>query len=278
MSVRLGLIGYPVSHSLSPSFQRPALAAMGLDATYDLWPTSAEELPSRIESLRAPDVLGANVTVPHKEAAAALLADISIQGQRAGAINTIVNKAGRLHGENTDIPGLSRSLREAGFGQSGFSAVVLGAGGAARGAMLALESLGVDRVTVANRSRDRAESLLSVVPDVSGTVTGLSGAALESALAASDLLINTTSLGWNQGETPIDTTVLSLCSSHLVVFDLTYRETLLLSSARDRGLRAVDGLGMLVYQGARSLELWTGRDAPVDLMMQAALEARSTRS
>ena len=110
MGVRLGLIGYPVSHSLSPSFQQPALDALGLDATYELWPTSPEEAPARVASLRDADVLGANVTVPHKEAVASLIDELSTHGKRAGAINTVINRAGRLYGENTDITGMASNI------------------------------------------------------------------------------------------------------------------------------------------------------------------------
>ncbi|MBX3071186.1 MAG: shikimate dehydrogenase [Thermomicrobiales bacterium] len=278
MPVRLGLIGYPVEHSLSPSFQQPALNAMGIDAIYELWPTPPDEVPGRVASLRAPDVLGANVTVPHKEAARGLVDEVSVQGQRAGAINTVINDAGRLRGENTDIDGLAASLRESGFRDPGFTVVVLGAGGAARGALLALEALGAARLTIANRSQEKAAALLEVAPEIAGTASGLAGAACEAALREADLLINTTSLGWKAGETPIDLTLLDLLPAGSVVFDLTYRETSLLQAAGQRGLKSVDGLAMLVYQGARSLELWTGREAPVDLMMAAAMEARSQRS
>lgn len=278
MPLRLGLIGYPVSHSLSPAFQQPALDAMGIDAMYELWATPPETVHERVASLRSPDVLGANVTVPYKEAVAALVDDVSTAGQRAGAINTVVTTAGRLRGENTDIPGMARSLRESGINGAGFAAVVLGAGGAARGALLALESLGAARVTIANRSADKAVALTAVAPEIAGPVTELSGSGFENALSDADVLINTTALGWNDGETPIDTALLGLLPAHAIVLDLTYRDTLLLTAARERGLKGVDGLAMLVYQGARSLELWTGRDAPVELMMAAAMEARSKRS
>ncbi len=279
MAVRLGLIGYPVSHSLSPSFQQPALDALGIDAVYELWPTPPDDVPARVESLRAPDVLGANVTVPHKQAVAALLDDISVEGQRAGAINTVIARAGRLRGENTDIPGLARSLRESGFDAPGFAAVLVGAGGASRGAVLALETLGAGHLTVVNRTIGNARELLTVVPEIDSDALALDDHdALASSLRRADLVINATSLGWKDGETPFDPVLFDELPESAVAFDLTYRETPFLLAARERGIRAVDGLAMLVYQGARSLELWTGRDAPVDLMLTAALEARSAAS
>lgn len=279
MAVRLGLIGYPVSHSLSPAFQQPALDALGIEATYALWPTPPDAVAARVESLRAPDVLGANVTVPHKQAVAALLDEISIEGQRAGAINTVISRAGRLHGENTDISGLARSLRESGFDLSGFQVVLVGAGGASRGAVLALESLGAGTLTVVNRTIGNARDLLTVVPDIDAETVALDDReALAASLRRADLVINATSLGWKDAETPFDPALLDELPDSAVAFDLTYRETPFLSAARERGIRAVDGLSMLVYQGARSLELWTGRDAPVELMMSAAVEARSAAS
>ncbi|MGE3797822.1 MAG: shikimate dehydrogenase [Thermomicrobiales bacterium] len=277
--LRVGLIGYPVGHSLSPSFQQPALDALGIEARYDLWPTPPDEVPDRIMSLREPDVLGANVTVPHKAAVVRFLDEVSASGQRAGAVNTVIPRAGRLLGENTDIYGLARSLREAGLDAPGFSAILLGAGGAARGAVLALESLGAAQITVANRTLDRADALLALVPEISGEALALNAdGALREVFRHADVVINATSLGWNDEDIPIDRGFLDELPSLAVVMDLTYRETPFLAAARARGLATIDGLPMLVYQGARSFELWTGRDAPVELMMAAALEARSTSS
>lgn len=278
MTLRLGLIGFPVQHSISPAIQQPALEALGVDAVYELWPTPPEELAVRVASLRVPGTLGANVTVPHKQAVIPFLDQLSDIATRARAVNTIIQRDGALHGDNTDVFGLAKSLVEAGINQQGFSAVVLGAGGAARGVLLALESLGVETVSVANRTPARAHELAASFPGSRIRVTGLDELLLSDDLQSAGLLINATSLGWNPNDMPVPPSVLEGLSPDTLVVDLTYRETRFLKTAMDLGLRTLDGLSMLVYQGARSLELWTQREAPVDLMMQWALEARAARS
>jgi shikimate dehydrogenase len=278
MTRRLGLIGYPVEHSLSPALQQPALDALGIDARYELWSTPLEELEARVASLREPDAIGGNVTVPHKQAVIPFLDELSKTATRAQAVNTIVNRDGVLVGDNTDVYGLARSLSEAGVGQHEFNALILGAGGAARGALLALESLSVNNVVIANRTVERARDLAASFPDMRVGVTGLDERRLAEYLSASDVIINATSLGWNTGDMPIPNWMLGEVLKESLVVDLTYRETKLLVAASAYGLETLDGLPMLVYQGARSLELWTGRTAPVELMMRHALEARSARS
>lgn len=278
MSYRLGLIGFPVNHSLSPSFQQPALDALGIDARYELWPTPLEAIPERVASLRDLSTLGANVTVPHKQAVVPYLDELSDVARQAEAVNTIVNRDGKLLGDNTDVYGIERSLREAGIREAGFRAVVLGAGGAARAVVLALGSLGAGEIIIANRSPERAAGIQEAFPELGVRVVDTASAELSEALAKAGLLVNSTSLGWNANETPLDLTLLASMPSNGLVFDLTYRDTLLLTSAAGRGLNTLDGLPMLVYQGARAFELWTGRPAPVELMMQAGLEARATRS
>jgi shikimate dehydrogenase len=278
MRRRLGLIGFPVEHSLSPAFQQPALDALGIDATYELWPTPPDQVADVMAALREPDVIGANVTVPHKQTVIPFLDELSDTALRAGAVNTIIPRNARLTGDNTDVPGLVRALREAGISEAGFSALLLGAGGAARGAMLALEALGVERVAIANRSPQRAGDIALLVPGIACQPVNLLPSSLEVVLPTVDLVINATSLGWNPSESPISPDLLRYAREECLVADLTYRDTLLLNSARRYGLRTLDGLPMLVYQGARSLELWTGLDAPVPVMMAAAVEARSARA
>ena len=155
-SLRLGLIGDPVAHSLSPAIQQPALDALGVPARYELWPTPVADLPARIAGLRTADVLGANVTVPHKLAVMALIDEVAPLARRAGAVNTIVNRAGRLVGENTDVPGFAASLAAVCPDPGERPALILGAGGAARAVLLALEGLGVAALAVANRDPERA--------------------------------------------------------------------------------------------------------------------------
>lgn len=274
----LGVIGDPVEQSISPAMHQPALDAMRIPATYERWPTSLEELPGRIASLRAIDVLGANVTVPHKEHVLPLVDETTTLARRAGAVNTILNRNGRLYGDNTDVYGLVRSLRLHHDALDGCQAVVLGAGGAARAVVLALESAGAGKISVLNRSLDRAERLrddLAPAPVVA--VQSDTSAAVE-ALETADIIVNATALGWKRGETPLAPEQIALLRNDALVVDLTYRNTDLLDAARARGLRTLDGLEMLVFQGARSLQIWTGKEPPVEIMLEAARTARAARA
>jgi shikimate dehydrogenase len=276
--MRLGLIGDPVAHSISPAIQGAALAALGLDATYELWQTPAAELPARVASLRAPDVLGANVTVPHKLAVMDHLDEVTPLARRAGAVNTIVNRGGRLAGDNTDVHGFATSLVAACPNAGVRPALVLGAGGAARAVVLALEAMGVTRITVANRSPERAERLAADLAPTPLRLVAADEPTLRRELVRAALLVNATTLGWHPGETPLPLDLLAVLAPNCFVVDLTYRDTDMLVAARERGLRTLDGLPMLVHQGARALELWTGRGAPLQIMLDAATTARDARS
>src|SRR4051812_39930086 len=226
--LRLGVIGDPVAHSISPAMQQPALDALNVNAVYERWQTSASELPERIASLRAPDVLGANVTVPHKQAVMPLLEVISPLAQQVGAVNTIVNKDGRLSGDNTDVYGFATALLEACPDAADRRVVLLGAGGAARGVALALSQIGVRSVAIVNRSADRAQALCNQL----GLANLRPLAFANAPFADADILINATSLGWRAGETPIDQHALASLPRDALVVDLTYRDTDLLDAAR----------------------------------------------
>jgi shikimate dehydrogenase len=274
----VGIIGDPVAHSLSPAFQQPALDAAGIPATFEKWHTPLAALAERVAMLRAPGTLGACVTVPHKINVMPLLDEIAESGRLAGACNTIVALDGRLIGENTDHYGFRTSLAESDPLAGSRPALVLGAGGAARAVVLALHDLGTPEIIVANRRPDRARMLADDLPGVPLTLIGSDEAALRGALPSAGLLVNATSLGWHSGETPIELGLLELLPAGAFVADLTYRDTDLLVSARQQGFGTLDGLGMLVHQGARQFSLWTGLDAPLDVMWQAALIARAERS
>jgi shikimate dehydrogenase len=271
---RLGVIGDPVAHSLSPALHQPALDQLAIPAAYERWHTPATDLPGRIESLRRPDALGASVTVPHKVATMQLVDEISSAARRAGAVNTVVNQDGILFGDNTDIFGFAATLSEALSGPPPTRALILGAGGAARAVVLALEAAGVGEIVVANRGEDRALRLAQDLAPSPVMSAALDDALLRRELPRSQLLVNATSLGWHPGEMPIDARLLELLPAGSLVADLTYRDTDLLIAAARRGLRAVDGLPMLVHQGARAFELWTGYPAPVETMLVAARLAR----
>lgn len=268
---RVGVIGDPVAHSLSPALHQPALDLAGIPAVYERWHTPAATLADRIASLRDPRALGANVTVPHKVAVIPLLDEVSSAAARAGAVNTIVNRAGTLFGDNTDIHGFAAAVGDA----APDVALVLGAGGAARAVVLALEAIGVGEIVVANRDPGRVARLADDLGPAPVRPTPLTAEALARELPRAGLLVNATAVGWHASETPIDPALLDLLPRDAVVVDLTYRDTDFLAAAAARGHAVVDGLPMLVHQGARAFELWTGYQAPVDIMLAAARAARA---
>jgi shikimate dehydrogenase len=272
---RLGVIGDPVAHSLSPALHQPALDQLGIPAVYVRWHTPAADLLSRVQGLRDPRILGASVTVPHKVAVMGLLDAVSPAARRAGAVNTIINRDGGLSGDNTDIYGFGVGVSDALGGRAPSVAVVLGAGGAARAVVLALEAAGAGEIVVANRDEGRARQLAEDLQPAPVRPMQLDEDVLNRELAGAELLVNATSLGWHPGETPIALSCLELLPAGAVVADLTYRDTDLLLAAQARGLKTVDGLPMLVHQGARAFELWTGSPAPVDTMLAAARDARA---
>ncbi|MFN8566000.1 MAG: shikimate dehydrogenase [Kouleothrix sp.] len=268
-----GLIGDPVAHSRSPALHNAAFTHLGIPACYELWPTPAADLPARIAGLRAAQILGANVTLPHKIAVLGLLDRLDPAAMLIGAVNTIVRAAdGTLVGTNTDAPACLASLREdAGYQPAGGSAVILGASGAARAAAVALAGAGIARLVVVNRTLEKAEQLLGDLLAATDTVPYLRALApddadLPAALAAADLIINATSLGWQADETP-------LAAEHIpanaLVFDMIYRPTRLLHDAAARAARTLDGAGMLVRQAALAFELWTNQPAPLEIMRAA---------
>jgi shikimate dehydrogenase len=273
---RVGVIGDPVAHSLSPVFQQAAFDAAGIPARYERWHTTAADLPERIDSLRAPDCFGANVTVPHKLAVAGLVDSLSQTAQRIGAVNTVINQDGRLQGDNTDLYGFMRSLLTARPGAERDRVLIIGAGGAARAVVAAVAEIGVTGITIANRSPERATQMLAELGIDGGVVIPLADWDLMGAIRDHSVIVNATSIGWNDAQTVLAPELLDAVDPQGLIADLTYRDTALLVQAKARGIATLDGLPMLVYQGARSFELWTGQDAPIDIMMAAAERARES--
>jgi shikimate dehydrogenase len=276
-----GLIGSPVAHSLSPRMHNAAFKTLGIEARYDLWETPAEELEARVQSLRAAEMFGANVTIPYKEAVLPWLDECDPQAARIGAVNTIVNRSGRLIGYNTDAPGFLCALREhAGpeLDLAGKHAVILGNGGAARGAAMALLDCQIRALSILGRNRQHVEELVEHLHRESNTsrVDGilLGTPEVRECLAKADLMINTTSLGLKSGDEMAPIEVGALPRSALVM-DMIFNPpmTLLLRAAREHGCSVLNGLSMLLYQGTLAFELWTGQNAPVDVM-RAALDLK----
>jgi shikimate dehydrogenase len=271
----IGLIGDPVAQSLSPAFQQRAFDELRLALRYELWHTPAAEFPERLERIRSGKALGANVTVPHKELAFRAVDAVSDVARRVGAVNTIARRDGRLYGDNTDAYGFSVPLRERGLPFEEVSAVVVGAGGAARGVVVALLDAGIAHVTVVNRTTERAIALARDMQHERASALGMD--ALHSVASEAGLLVNATALGWNSEMSPVTRAVMQAVPPGAIAYDLTYRDTPFLALARACGVDTIDGLPMLVHQGARSFELWTGLEAPVDVMWQAAVAARAER-
>ena len=275
MAMKLGIIGYPLGHSISPAFQQAALDYYGLDARFEVLEVTPDELGRLMSDLRAPDVLGASITVPHKEAVMPFLDRLADSAERFGAVNTVVNRGGVLEGHNTDGTGFLRALKEdGGFDSQGKRALLLGAGGAARAVVWALVDAGVSRLCIANRTVERARRL---VADLGHSVE-LSAISLDEVATQDgwDLIVNCTSLGMRhgpgEGRSPLPSGVISV---HTLVYDLVYnpQETLLLRDAKKAGARTLGGLPMLVYQGAEAFQLWAEREAPMPVMFQAAQRA-----
>jgi shikimate dehydrogenase len=276
----LGVITDPNKQSTSPAFQQAAIDALSLGMVYERWPTPPDGLTTRVIGLRAPSVLGANVTIPYKEAVMPMLDELDPLARCVGAVNTVLNREGRLSGYNTDVEGFLRALRDdAGFDPRGCDAVIAGAGGAARAVVIALIEAGAGSIAVLNRSAERAQMLVDdLSPHAGGTwLEALPAAPGSWAKMASraQLLVNCTSVGMvgaPQDESPVPA---GLIRPEMLVFDLVYRplETQLLRDARASGARVLGGLPMLVYQGAASFKIWTGQEAPIDIMLDAARKA-----
>jgi shikimate dehydrogenase len=271
----IGLIGDPVAHSLSPAFQQAAFDALGLPIRYELWETPADAFPERLQRIRAGAALGANVTVPHKERAFGAMDTVSDVARRIGAVNTVVRRGQSLHGDNTDAHGFVVPLLERGIALGDVHAVVVGAGGAARAVIVALLTAGARQVTVVNRTAERAERLATELDDARLRARPMT--ALDTLAPEAGLLVNATALGWADHDAPVTAEVMHMWAADALAYDLTYRDTPFLRLARAAGLETLDGLGMLVHQGARSFALWTNQAAPVDLMWQAAIAARAMR-
>ena len=266
---RLGVLGWPVAHSRSPVMHRAALRALGLDGdwSYQHLPVPPELFAETVRALPASGFAGANVTIPHKEAALALATEAEPGARAIGAANALsFGPGGAIAADNTDAPGLLAALPEE---PRGLRALVLGAGGSARAAAWALLEAGA-RVSVWNRTAQRARRLAS---DLGATATERP--------AEVDLVVNCTAVGLRPGDDPFALLPVSseLLEGARCVVDLAYgeHETALVSAARAAGASAVDGLEVLVRQGALSLERWTGRPAPLEVMRAAVRGASHGR-
>jgi shikimate dehydrogenase len=263
------VIGDPIRHSRSPAIFNAAFAATGLDWAYLAFEVPEGRAAGALDAVRALGIEGLSVTMPHKTEVARLVDERSPQAERLGAVNCVARRGDRLIGHNTDGAGFVASLRaDADFEPGGRRCVVLGAGGAARAVVLALAEAGATEVTVVNRSADKARSAASLAGPL-GSAAPVSDLATH--LATADLLVNATSVGMDAASTPVDDRTLATVADGALVADLIYLPpvTPLLAAAEARGLRTLNGLGMLVHQAAEAFEHWTGLPAPLAEMRRA---------
>jgi shikimate dehydrogenase len=289
MSRYIGLIGYPLKHSISPDFQQAALDYYQLDIRYELWETKPEKLQPAVAKIEEDQNLGANVTVPYKEAVLPLLDEVDDLASSIGAVNTIVKKDDKLLGFNTDAYGFIEGLgKEGHFDPEGKRVVILGAGGVARAVSFTLVQRKVASLAITDGIFERAgalaENLVKYIKgaspsseDLEPDVTAFQWQSLSSAatLDNCDLIVHCTTIGMKhspqEGLSPLS---LEVIPKGVLVYDLVYNPwpTPLLRLAQEAGANILGGLPMLVYQGAASFKLWTGREAPVDIMFNRAKE------
>lgn len=267
------LLGNPVGHSRSPIIHNSAFAEQGLDFAYLAFDVLPDDLPAAVAGLKALGVVGANVTIPHKERVLPLLDDIDHVARRAGAVNTILNRGGRLIGYNTDIHGFLASLEiNWGRGPKGARCLVVGAGGAARAVVAALCSEGASEIWIYNRTASRARELSAEAAQWSDVaVRALGESDLLCFAPQADLIVNATPVGLDSevktSPIPVDT----LRGTQVVMDIGCFREpTPLLAAAAAGGALTIDGCEMLAQQAARSYEIWTDRAAPVQVMRTKA--------
>ncbi len=274
---RLAVLGHPVSHSRSPAMQSAALEALGLagEWSYEAIDLAPGEFADRVRALPGEGFVGVNATIPHKEAALAIADEATAKAREIGAANTLSFAGGVVRADNTDAPGLLAAL---GAPVAGKRALVLGAGGSARAAVWALAEEGA-AVSVWNRTEARAEEL---VRDLGGRGAGTSAERLPVPVSTErarangyEVIVNCTAVGMG-GEDPFEALPIDpeRFGAGVVLVDLVYggAETRLIEEARRRGAAAIDGIEVLVRQGAESLRIWTGREPPIEVMRRAARE------
>jgi len=272
----LGILGFPLGHSLSPLMHNRALQSLGLNYVYVAFAVARHFLADAVKGLRGLGVAGVNVTVPFKEEILPYLDELSTEAQACQAVNVVKNCQGRLVGYNTDGPGFMAALTEAGVTPAGQRIVLLGAGGAARAVAYQLGRAGSQHITCVNRTRGKAEQLAEFITGQTGVPASAAGwdeEEVEKAVQAAGMLVNTTPVGMFPATREMPPVNPEWFHHELVVCDVIYNpaQTRLLLAARQRGLRTVDGVGMFVHQGALAFEIFTGCPAPVKLMREVVV-------
>ena len=280
------ILGYPVHHSQSPAMHNAAFRELNLAATYIACEVRPDDLPVAVSGLRALGLSGANVTLPHKTAVRPLLDTLTREAQLIGAVNTLFFRDGALWGDNTDAAGLARALAEGGASLAAARVTVLGAGGAARAAVVGLARAGVTEIAILARDPAASAALVTELGTALAAggcglaAGGLDATTLSSRFAHTDLLVQATSatLGDTPGARDFAASLpIKALPDHAIVTDLVYKplRTTVMAAAEGRQLRTVDGLGMLLHQGALAFERWTGRAAPLAVMREALVSSGS---
>ncbi|GEN34605.1 MULTISPECIES: shikimate dehydrogenase [Aneurinibacillus] len=280
-TILTGLFGHPVGHSLSPLMHNRAFAELGVNFHYAAFDIDPGQVREAVAAIRALGLRGVNVTIPYKVAVMDYLDEVEEEAKAIGAVNTIVNEGGKLIGYNTDGRGFVRSLiEETGIDVKRQSAILVGAGGAARGVAVSLLRAGLPSLAIANRTEEKAERLAEQLQAMNpqARIAALPMKEIADALTDATLLVQTTSIGMHPN---IDASPVAAEALHerLLVSDLIYNplETKLLRDAKEKGARIHHGLGMFIYQGALSFEYWTGQPAPVEAMRKAVSDALYSR-
>ena len=279
--VRLGVLGDPVAHSLSPQMQNAGLEESDLGMRYARFQIAPDELKAALHLMREQDFVGVNLTVPHKVAALALVDEADETARAIGAVNTIRIDNGKFRGFNTDGKGFTRAIREEfSVDLRDLRILLLGAGGAARAIALQCAKENCERLVIANRHLEKAQTLVEELrgyfagPRVLGPVprlqaVGWDEAALRFQIANTDLVVNATPLGLGRADSP--PIPARLLAPHLMIYDTVYSagQTAFVSAAIEAGARAANGLSMLLHQGALAFEIWFDRAAPIEIMRQS---------
>ena len=280
-AIRLGVLGDPVAHSLSPQMHGAALKACEIDMQYGRFQVSTDELGDALKTIRALDFVGANLTAPHKMAACRFVDELDDNARRIGAVNAIKIENAKLRGYNTDGTGFSRAIREEfAVDLRDLRVMIMGAGGAARAIAMQCAKENCERLVIVNRTFEKAKQLGDELreffagPRVLGPVARLQPIPWEESsirfqIAHLDLIVNATSLGLNRSDrSPIPARILA---PHLMVYDTIYGQgrTSFVSAAIEAGARTANGLAMLLHQGALAFEIWFEREAPIEAMRAA---------
>lgn len=271
-----GIFGWPVEHSFSPAMHNSAFDNLGMDCAYVPFPVEPDYIEKAVDAIRSLGISGVNVTIPHKSSVIRFLDEISREARLIGAVNTIVNRNGVLTGYNTDAPGFLKSLeKNAGVSPAGKRVLILGAGGAARAVSIQLAIAGAVEIAltspVAGEAEGLANSIIESSLDVKVKSISWDREEISKYAGDSDILINATPVGMHPRVEEMPPVDFETVTKDLLVCDLIYNpdETMLLREARVHGLKTLNGMGMLLYQGAIAFELWTGIEPPIEVMREA---------